>query len=138
MKKSRGAIARLHDKEELEKILKELVCLDWGTILLDLTYQFIEEASMEYGEPFGEIPRLHFVRTMLAEDCERKKSYLIEEWIDDTAKFVKYINNGHPVACVPVDASEDVHRIAEFLCFAQHIQFNETGGLAYTSDYQGL
>ena len=82
--------------------------MDWGAILLDLTYQFIEEVTAEYGEPLGGIPKLRFIHAMLAKDSLHDKSYLIEEWIDDTVGFVKYINNGHLVACVQPDASEEV------------------------------
>jgi len=137
-KKSSGTIGHMRGKQEHAKILQELICLDWGAILLDLTYQFVEEAAVEYGNPPGEVPSLRFVRTMLAEDHSNEKSFLVEEWIDNGAGFVKYINNGHPVACVQPDAPKEDHEIAEFLCFAQHVQFNETNGLAYTSDYQGL
>ena len=137
-KRIRGSIGRLGGAEEYSKIVKELICLDWGAILLNLTYQFIEEAVADYGEPLGGIPDLRFVRAMLAQETEREKSYLIEEWINDTTEFIKYINNGCPVPCVQPDAPEEVHRIAEFLCFAQHVQYNETNGYVYTSDYQGL
>jgi len=136
--KSTGEISRYRDTEAHAKVVKEVVCLDWATILLDLTYRFIEEAVAEHGEPLGGIPQLRFVRAMLAEDPVAQKHFLIEEWIGGDMEFVKYINNGHPVSCVRGDASEEVHQIAEFLCFAQHVQFNKTGGLAYTSDYQGL
>ena len=135
---SKGAVGCLRGREEHSKLVKELICLDWGAILLDLTYQFVEDAVVEYGEPPLGIPKLHFVQTVLAQDDLNDKSYLIEEWIDDTVEFVKYINNGLPVACVQPNASERVHQIAEFLCFAQHVQYNETNGQAYTSDYQGL
>jgi hypothetical protein len=63
---------------------------------------------------------------------------LIEEWLGESVGFIKYINNGHPVSWVRTDAPKEAHRIAEFLCFAQHVQYNQTNGLAYTSDYQGL
>jgi hypothetical protein len=137
-RKSTGAICRYRGSEEFGKIMKELVCLDWANILLDLTYGFIEKAVSEYGKPPGGIPALRFVQTMLAEDPEKQKYFLIEEWVGGTGNFTKYINNGHASSCVSVGARAAVHRIAEFLCFSQHVQYIETDGLAYTSDYQGL
>jgi len=131
-------ISRYRSSEAHGKLVKEIVCLDWATILLDLTYGFIEGAVAEYGQPLGGIPQLRFVRAMLADAPSIRAHFLIEEWIGDNVEFVKYINNGRPVSCAGVDASEEVHRIAEFLCFAQHVQYNKTHGLVYTSDYQGL
>ena len=111
--------------------------MDWGMILLDLTYKFIEGAITEYGEPDGGIPKLQFVRAMLPKDMQKDKHLLIEEWLEGST-FVKYIKNEHPVSCVRVDAPEEAYQIAEFLCFAQHVQYNQTNGLVYTSDYRGL
>lgn len=133
-----GPITRYRGDDEYRKLVKELICLDWATILLDLTYKFIEVAVEEYGEPFGGIPKLRFVRTMLAKDTQSNKHFLVEEWLEESFGFIKYINNGHPVSCVQADAPKEAHQIAEFLCFAQHVQYNQTNGLAYTSDYQGL
>ena len=133
-----GSIGRYLPSEERGKILMELICLDWATILLDLTYGFIQAAVEEYGEPPRGIPQLRFVRTMLADSTSSiQKCFLIEEWVG-TGAFTKYINNGRPESCVRADAPAEEHRIAEFLCFAQHVQYNQTGGLAFTSDYQGL
>jgi hypothetical protein len=133
-----NAIQHYRGPKEFAKILKELICLDWANILLNLTYGFIKKAISKYGEPLGGILKLHFVHAMLAEVLEKHKYFLIEEWVGATGNFTKYINNGDPVSCVSVGARAAVHRIAEFLCFSQHVQYNETGGLAYTSDYQGL
>lgn len=127
--------SRYSGDELYRKLAKEIICLDWAAILLDLTYRFVEQAVEEHGEPEGGIPSLRFTRTMLAKDAETNKYYLVEEWLG--GKFIKYINNGHPGSCL-VDASAEAHRIADFLCFAQHVQYISTGGLAYTSDYQGL
>lgn len=116
LKRIRGSIGHLGGAEEYSKIVKELICLDWVAILLDLTYQFIEEVVADYGEPLGGIPDLHFVYVMFTQDAECKKSYLIKEWIDNTTEFIKYINNGCPVPCVPPNTPEEVHWSAEFLC----------------------
>jgi hypothetical protein len=135
--RSSGAISRYRGADEFEKIVKEVICLDWATILLDLTYGFIEEAVTKYGDPPEKIPQLCFVRTMLAEAPQEQKHFLIEEWVESVGGFTKYINNGHPVSCVQANAPREAHQIAEFLCFAQHVQYNHMDGLAFTSDYQG-
>lgn len=135
---SKKSISRYRGPAELGKIVMEVNCLDWATILLDLTYRFIEEQVVGRGDPTEGIPRLRFVRAMLADVESDQKCFLIEEWVEGTGTFTKYINNGRPVSCVQADAPAEVHRIAEFLCFAQHVQYNLTYGLAFTSDYQGL
>lgn len=137
-RKSCGAMSRHRGSAGYEKILKELICLDWATILLDLTYRFIQREMIVYGEPPKGIPQLRFVRTMLAEAENEQKAFLIEEWVEGTGGFIKYINNGRPVPCVRADAPEEAHLIAEFLCFAQHVQYNQMCGAAFASDYQGL
>ena len=133
-----GAMSRFRGALEYEKIVKEIICLDWATILLDLTYGFIEDKVLRYGDHPKGIPQLRFVRTMLADAPDDGKHFLVEEWMGSSGAFIKYINNGHPVSCVKASAPEEAHRISEFLCFAQHVQFDQTGGNVFTSDYQGL
>ncbi|KAG2116922.1 hypothetical protein BD769DRAFT_1312039, partial [Suillus cothurnatus] len=59
--------------------------------------------------------------------------YLIKELI--TNNFIKYIHN---IDCNPMlDPYEVGYEIAEFLACTQHIQFANTGSLAFISDYQG-
>ncbi|CAK5276740.1 unnamed protein product [Mycena citricolor] len=63
-----------------------------------------------------------------------RRTYLLEELIG-TGKFVKYINNNSatPVASL----SPDRRSLAEFLCFTQHVQYEQTDGLVFLSDLQG-
>lgn len=101
---------------------------------------FIADAVTEHGDPPREVPKLCFIRAMLTKAPTPEnltKHFLVEEWVGTTGAFTKYINNRRPVSCVWPDAPEEDHQIAEFLCFAQHVQYNQTGGLAFTSDYQG-
>jgi len=132
-----GAMHRYRGPKGYEEVVKEIICLDWATILLDLTYKFIEEGVEKYSKLPDEIPQLRFVHAILAEAPQDQKHFLIEEWVEGTGAFIKYINNGHPVSCVRANAPEEAHEIAKFLCFAQHVQFIQTGGAAFTSDYQG-
>jgi len=51
---------------------------------------------------------------------------------------MKYINNAHAVSCIPQHAPEEMQNIANFLCCAQHVQYQVTHGTLFTSDYQGM
>ena len=59
--------------------MKEPIYLDWDAIILNLTYQVIEDAVVEYGEPPLGIPKLQFVQIVLAQNNLNGKSYLIKE-----------------------------------------------------------
>lgn len=67
-----------------------------------------------------------------------EKVFLIEEWLKpDEHKFLKYMGNQFPQSCLHETDPPEAHEIAEFLVFAQHVQWEKTSGLAFTSDYQG-
>ena len=133
-----GTVKRYGIKEEGSYILSEVACLDWAGILLNLAYSFIEDFEDREDFP-GTIPKLQFVEAAMAEACGEEKIFLIEEWINTSeAPFIKYINNGCAVSCIPQTTSEDIKNIAKFLCFAQHVQYKFTSGSMFTSDYQGM
>ena len=143
-----GAIVRLKGRHELEKLSVECNCLIWASILLDLTYQFIARKieKMPVGGqlscPIPVIPTLRFTRSVIAlvREPSMEKAFLVEEWIaldNNEHPFIKYLGNRFPESCVPPTASPEAHNIAEFLVFAQHVQWEKTGGLVFTSDYQG-
>lgn len=133
-----GQVIRYRSAEEQSYIYSEVGCFDWARILLDLTYGFIKDCEEEKGTFPGTIPKLRFVDAAIAE-CGVDKFFLIEEWIDTSeAPFMKYINNACAVSCVPQNAPEEMQNIANFLCFAQHVQYKVTGGTLFTSDYQGM
>jgi hypothetical protein len=105
--------------EERPLICLEALCLDWAVILLDLTYGFITDFESKHSEFPGVLPHLHFVEVAIAERQDPEKYFPIEEWINTSkTSFVKYINNGLPVPCVPCNASAEVKNTADFLCFA--------------------
>ncbi|PPQ94512.1 hypothetical protein CVT25_014166 [Psilocybe cyanescens] len=63
-------------------------------------------------------------------------SYLLEELIQSTElPFQKYIHNGD--ATPLQDPWEKGYDTGIFLCFIQHIQYQETAHQAYISDFQG-
>jgi hypothetical protein len=112
--------------------------------LLDLTYQFVSRECETRGQPAAPIPQLRFTRAIIAvvqsTYGEPDKAFFIEEWIEtDEADqwFTKYINNRFPSSCVPLSAPPRAHIAANFLLFAQHVQWEKTQHSAFTSDYQG-
>ena len=137
-----NAIARVRGRHELSAFSVECNCLKWASILLDLTYQFITREIKTRGEPSRPIPALRFTRTMIAivQDPSAEKAFLVEEWINTDKgerPYIKYLNNRYPQSCVSHSAPPKAHEIAEFLTFAQHVQWEKTHFLAFTSDYQG-
>ena len=132
-----GTVKRYPPAEEQAYIHSEVGCLDWARILLNLTYEFIKAYDGDHGEFPGIIPSLHFVGAAIAE-CDTGKLFLIE-WISTSrAPFMKYINNAHATSCVPKRAPEEIQNIANFLCFAQHVQYQVTQETLFTFDYQGM
>ena len=72
-------------------------------------------------------------------ESSKEKVFLVEEWFNpDTGySFEKYLGNRFLDPCLPPTATPKAYEIAEFLVFAQHVQWEKTCGLAFTSDYQG-
>ncbi|KAI0080940.1 hypothetical protein K474DRAFT_1582276, partial [Panus rudis PR-1116 ss-1] len=135
-----GPIRRLEHTEETKKMCLEALCHIWSRTLLDLAYSEIETRSPTSGETANVIPRLRFVEAAIAvvhsPSSVARKVLLIEELIDVGAgEFTKYINNALARPIEGLDA--DSHRLAEFLCCVQHIQYEATQGLVYLSDFQG-
>jgi len=76
----------------------------------------------------------------IVRESSMEKAFLVEEWIasdDSEQPFIKYMGNRFPESCVPPTAHAKAHDIAEFLIFAQHVQYEKSGGMVFTSDYQG-
>lgn len=128
---------------QLSRLEMEVRCIQWGQALLDLVFIFMngEIARRGLQKHVGElqIPSLRFVRTALAISHGRAEQavYMLEEFIDtENVKFVKYINNDSPVPRIFANPEDD-HR-AEFLAFAQHVQYWKTKGLIFVSDFQGM
>lgn len=135
----KSGLRRYDGSKEQALIHAEGLCLDWAVLLLDLTYSFIEDFQTKHGNFPGIIPHLCFVEAAVAECRSENKYFLIEECINTSkTPFTKYIHNGLPVPIIPRDAPTEVLNTANFLCFAQHVQFQVTGGMVYTSDYQGM
>jgi hypothetical protein len=134
-------LVRMRGRHELDAFSAECNCLVWASILLDLTYRFVDREVKLRGEPESQVPTLRFTRVMIAivQNSSLEKAFLIEEWIrvDGDIHFTKYLNNHLPSSRVPPSAPPETHKIAEFLIFAQHLQYEKSQFSAFTSDYQG-
>lgn len=114
------------------KLTVELNCLGWAGALLRLVYQFIESSKVT-APP--NLPQLRFVEAGLAvAQSDSRDTFLVEELIR-TVPFVKYINNSSAVPCSFADDTRSL--TARFLAFCQHVQWEQTKGLVYISDFQG-
>jgi len=84
---------------------------------------------------------MRYVQAGLAvSQSEDKAAFLLEEYIESDAAsgdwFIKYLNNNS--AKPRKFGNEDQNIRAQFLSFAQHVQFWKTDGLVFISDLQGM
>ncbi|KAI6158240.1 hypothetical protein BKA82DRAFT_32801 [Pisolithus tinctorius] len=135
---------RLTLHEESIKLVREANILYWSKALLNMTYNYIHHCvSKSTDPPPFEIPILwpHAPKPGSA-----SAMYLAEELIrfDDgpdgisgsgLKKFMKFIHNSNPNPFP--EPSEYRYETAEFLAFTQHVQYSNTNGQVYISDYQG-
>jgi len=139
---SNGAIVRVSGCDELWAFCTECNCVQWVSILLDLTYKFITHEIKLRGKPKYPILQLWYTRAMVAiiQGLPMEKAFLVEEWIEtdkDKCQYLKYINNCFPTSTVPFSTPQKAYNIAYFLVFSQHLQWEKTKMGAFVSDYQG-
>ena len=102
--RSNGSIARIPGREELSAFIVECNSLQWALILLDMTYQFVEDEMEWRGKPKYPIPELRFVREMVVIVVgplpSDQKVFFVKELIEhsddddpDLLQFRKYVNN---------------------------------------------
>ncbi|KAI0310016.1 hypothetical protein OF83DRAFT_924543 [Amylostereum chailletii] len=121
---------RQHHAHEIE-----LNIFSWARALMQLVYKFIGKKPA----PMFTVPSMRLVQAALGVGRVDGKPFvvLLEEWINPEVEgpFRKYLGNG---SALPFDdlSVEDMH-CAEFLTFAQHVQYWKTGGLAFLADFQG-
>ena len=114
----------------------------WTNSLLQDVYDFISKYQKHANTACPtKIPQFCFVTVGLAMTTflsDKKEVFLIEEliWHEEEGSWRKYINNNSYHACYFPDNKNQQH--AEFLAFCQHVQYWRTGGLMFTSDYQGM
>ncbi|KIM36153.1 hypothetical protein M413DRAFT_449355 [Hebeloma cylindrosporum] len=130
---------------QAEMLTMELNCIGWASALMTCVYDFMKESETGTGSPTFDVPHMQYVQCGLAiskPDGHHAghTAYLLEEYIDtDNTSgknwFVKYLNNSSARPRQFDDPRQTLR--AEFLSFAQHVQFWKTEGLAFVSDFQG-
>ncbi|KAJ7016540.1 hypothetical protein C8F04DRAFT_1201967 [Mycena alexandri] len=124
----------LYDSGRQVKILiMEIRCLAWGHVLMELVYTFIDTflARRQLKTAPFPIPRFQFVNAALV--IVQNEFFLVETRI--AGEFRKYINNRAAKGLEFEDPADTIR--ADFLCFAQHVQYQETFKMVFVSDFQG-
>jgi hypothetical protein len=122
---------------QVTKLSAEINCLRWAGALMGIVYDYIHKFTTVHGKPSFDIPEMRFVKSALAVVDTTHETYMVEEVIDEAVDgaFVKYIGNG---SVKPLDfLSGTAGHLAQFLSFAQHVQYVKTKGLAFIGDFQG-
>jgi len=128
--------------KQAQDLIMEVNCLNWAHALLEMVYAFIGEwmEKRPAGKfPAIKIPQMRFVKAGLAieqvNEGERR-CFLLKEVIPESeGSFHKYLNNTSAVPCH--FTGEDDNDRAEFLAFAQHVQYFKTKKRAYVANFQG-
>ncbi|KAJ7318486.1 hypothetical protein DFH08DRAFT_714683, partial [Mycena albidolilacea] len=132
------------------KTVQEANLLYWASSLMDFAYSAIALCVSNADEPPPfTIPKLRFVHagvtvshdqasgTNISNTCSIWRRYLVEEFIEDGLDgFTKFVHNGS--ANPLVDHNDPRFKIAEFLCFVQHMQHFKTDGTVFVSNFQGM
>jgi hypothetical protein len=130
---------------QAEMLTMELNCIGWASALMTCVYDFMKESEACHGFPPFDVPHMQYVQCGLAiskPEAHRPghSAYLLEEYIETNKTngnnwFVKYLNNSSARPRQFEDPRQTLR--AEFLSFAQHVQFWKTEGLTFVSDFQG-
>jgi len=144
-------IARLGFADESASLHTEATLLGWADSLLRYSYSFLDDfiSRKTSSQPPFTIPRLRFVNSCLAYSAKavdnsshlistNRAVYLLEEFIPDTENtpFIKYVHNG---SAKPLPTEhEPGYELRVFLCFLQHVQYQQTHKQVFISDYQGM
>ena len=131
------------DSTQYRDLTLELNNQAWAAALLREVYAHCDTLIETQGLAVH-LPRMQFVDMVLAFDVDASNTsrgcvYLVEPRIDSEqeGKFVKYINNNSPDPLIK-EYDSDFNDRAIFLSFVQHAQYALTGGMVYTSDFQGI
>ena len=122
---------------QITKLTAEINCIWWASALMGIVYNFIKKSIASYSKPPFVIPNMCFVKNALIIADSTREAYIVEEVIEEGADgmFVKYIGNG---SVKPFDfLSGKAANCAQFLAFAQHVQYIKTKNLAFIGDFQG-
>ncbi|EJD49269.1 hypothetical protein AURDEDRAFT_161768 [Auricularia subglabra TFB-10046 SS5] len=141
VKNARGKPVPMPDADALALFIKEMLAMEWTKRLTGEAYASIKRRLGGLSEDdVPEIPRLSFVRCALfiadppSTGGRRLEGgvYLLEELLD-VNRFYKWLGNA---SVLPLE--EDENEFTAFLNFMQHLQWVETGGRMFVSDFQGV
>ena len=132
----------LSPDKQVKELAADSLSIQWAGALLQDIYDFVVSYHQSHSTtcPITN-PQFWFFVTGLAmtnipgKGPEEKEVYLVEELIQSNGPWRKYINNDSSCPCHFSD-NENLLR-ARFLAFCQHVQYWRTGGLVFTSDFQG-
>ncbi|RDX40424.1 hypothetical protein OH76DRAFT_1366283, partial [Lentinus brumalis] len=133
----------LEGTQQIVDLTKEIQCSQWAAAFTALVYDFM--AHSEYGTPPFPIPKIDFVLPALAlEDLslapptrnhESRQVFMLEPYLN--GPWRKLINNASARPLAQAMTDDEGRLLCDFLVFCQHVQYLETKGCAYISDFQG-
>ncbi|KAG1876491.1 hypothetical protein DFJ58DRAFT_865615 [Suillus subalutaceus] len=140
-------ITRYSSADELKNVLKESNVMYWAKSLLDYTYDYIDHhISTSSTPPPFEIPRVRFIdagvalgygqRTATASAGSRPGAKQADT-TGGTVSAIYLLEERISLVITRSLPNEYGYDLAVFLAFMQHIQYVQTEGLAFISDYQG-
>jgi hypothetical protein len=122
---------------QIKKLSGEINCIRWATAIMRLVYDFVDSELEARGPPPFDIPRMRFINVALAvAQNEQRDVYMLEEEIGPRdGAFHKYMTNNSAIPLPTLDPERRSR--AEFLAFAQHVQYHTTKQMVFVSDFQG-
>ena len=132
----------LSPDDQARELSADALSTQWADSLLRDVYDFISEYQKQANTTCPvKIPSFRFVTTGLAMatlPSNKREIFLVEELIrGEEGPWRKYLNNNSSRPCQFPDDDDENRQRADFLAFAQHVQYWRTGCLAFTSDFQG-
>ncbi|KAF8574738.1 hypothetical protein K439DRAFT_1266835, partial [Ramaria rubella] len=140
---------RYSPTEELCLLSLEGNALYWAMSLMDMVYRFMRLHEVRQPETMVSMnillltlinSQVRFIHSGLAlihgADGKTAKAALLEEVVDSAqGDFRKFVHNR---SATPLPESSDPdYTLTCFLCFAQHVQWTKTRGMAFLLDFQG-
>lgn len=130
---------------QIRNLTAEILCGLWADALMKVVYEFIDNHHhpVQTSQERLDIPRMRYVRSALAMEANvtgyERQVFLVEERIDKSqdGEWCRYINNDQPAPIPTADFTPEQLHIAQFLVFCQHVQYVETSGLMFVTDFQG-
>ncbi|KAG9083878.1 hypothetical protein FRC06_004326 [Ceratobasidium sp. 370] len=135
---------RLPLGDELRFITQEATVWRWAVALLSIVYDFILEHPKASQLDGPLIPQLKFVQIGMAKSVSPGSSqshgpeggFLVEEYIPVEQGFTCFISN-NSAQCLGFPTESYAFVVAQFCSFCQHVQWVQTQGRVFCTDWQG-